>query len=309
MATDSAPAWQRASPQRRVCSHVKAVPSTHERWRSDVRPKVRWPARATKHPTEANMGMLTNPLYLLGPPLLFLVSFPLAIFAAITTSIAISLLSVRVSIVYFELSVALVRAYLFPEPSKAALRRVNPPPSPPRVRRVSTSSDSTALASRLYIKSGSSASLVNVNRMANARDFEGVGGWRYYEGEEEEAIWMGMNKRLELPLALPPGRRHQRRHTGEDQRCFTASPEVSRRSPLQSRMRTPQRTPRTLGFEDYQGDEYFPPQPVLRPLSTAMEPLSLSSQHSRRASVVSLGGSSPSTSGHSSPESQKTPSD
>ncbi|KAL5372188.1 hypothetical protein DPSP01_013689 [Paraphaeosphaeria sporulosa] len=250
------------------------------------------------------MGILTNPLHLLGPPLLFLVSFPLAIFAAITTGIALSLLTVRVSIVYFELGVALLHAYLYPEPPKVASRRVVPPVSPPRFRRTSTSSDSAAPAVRLYTKSGSSASLVNVNRMANARDFEGVGGWRYYEGEEEEAIWMGMNKRLELPLAIPPGRRHQRRHTGEDQR-WIGSPEVLRMSPLQSRMRTPQRTPRTVGLEDDYGDEYFPPQPILRPLSTAMEPLSLSSQHSRRASVISMSGSSSNTSGSSSPESHK----
>ncbi|KAF2450996.1 hypothetical protein P171DRAFT_150802 [Karstenula rhodostoma CBS 690.94] len=250
------------------------------------------------------MGILTNPLYLLGPPLLFLVSFPLTIFAAITTGIALSLLTVRVSIVYFELGIALVHAYLFPEPAKPAPRHVVPSPSPPRFRRTSTSSDSTAPAARLYTKSGSSASLVNVDRMANARDFEGVGGWRYYEGEEEEAVWMGMNKRLELPLALPPGRRHQRRHTGEDQRS-SGSPEVLRMSPLQSRMRTPQRTPRAVGPEEDQCDDYFPPQPILKPLSTAMEPLSLSSQHSRQASVVSLSGSSTTTSGNSSPDAHK----
>jgi hypothetical protein len=241
--------------------------------------------------------------------LLFLVSFPLAIFAAVTTSIAVSLLTVRVSIVYFELGVALVHAYLFPEPGKPVPRRVVPPASPPRFRRTSTSSDGTAPAARIQTKSGSSASLVNVYQMANARDFEGVGGWRYYEGDEEEAIWMGMNKRLELPLALPPGRRHQRRHTGEDQR-WSGSPETLRMSPLQSRMRTPQRTPRNHGGqEEDQGDDYFPPQPVLRPLSTAIEPLSLSSQHSRRASIVSLSACSPNASGNSSPDSFKQPGD
>lgn len=250
------------------------------------------------------MGLLTNALYLAGSPLPFLVSFPLAIFAAVTTGIAISLLMVRVSIVYFELGVALVHASLFPEPSKPVLTRIVAPASPPRFRRTSISSDSTAPAARLYTKSGSSASLGNVNHLANARDFEGVGGWRYYEGEEEEAIWMGINKRLELPLALPPARFHQRRHTGEDQRP-TGSPEALRISPLQNRTRTPQRTPFVVGLEEDQGDDYFPPQPILRPLSTAMEPLSLSTQHSRRASVVSLGGTSSATSGTLSPESYK----
>ncbi|KAJ4287817.1 hypothetical protein N0V90_012521 [Kalmusia sp. IMI 367209] len=231
------------------------------------------------------MGILTNPLYLLGPPLLFLVSFPLAIFAVFTTTIALSLLTVRVSVVYFELGLALIHAYVFPEPAKPIPKRAMPPPSsPPRFRRTSSSSQDVAPAARLYTKSGSSASLINVNQLASARDFEGVGGWRFYEGDEEEAIWMGMNKRLELPLALPPGRRHQRRHTGEDQR-WSWSPEALRMSPLQSRRTTP---PRTAVQQETEGDGYFPPQPVLRPLSTASEPLSLNVQHSRRASVVSL---------------------
>ncbi|KAF1965825.1 hypothetical protein BU23DRAFT_626761 [Bimuria novae-zelandiae CBS 107.79] len=246
------------------------------------------------------MGVLAYPLYLLGPPLLFLVSFPLAIFAAVTTGIALALLAARASVVYFELFIALVHAHLFPEPAKPVPRHVVPAPaSPPRFRRTSSSSQDPAPAARLHAKSGSSASLMNVNQTASARDFEGVGGWRYYEGEEEEAIWMGMNKRLELPLALPPGRRHQRRHTGEEQR-WSWSPEALRMSPLQSRMRTPQRTPKrqVSPDKDEEGD-YFPPQPILRPLSTAMEPLSMSVQHSRRASVVSLGGSSSSSSSSS----------
>jgi len=172
--------------------------------------------------------------------------------------------------------------------------------SPPRVRRGSSSSQDTVPAARLYHKSGSSASLVATSQMNSARDFEGVGGWRFYEGEEEEAIWMGMNKRLELPLAISP-RRHQRRHTGEDHRP-TKSPGALRMSPLQSRTRTPLAT--TTVLQDAEGDGYFPLQPVLRPLSTASEPLSMSVQHSRRASVVSVSGSSSSPSS-SSPNSAK----
>lgn len=252
-------------------------------------------------PPKPTMSFLTNPLSFFGAPLLFLVSLPLAVFAAFTTGIAISLLAIRASVVYFELGVALLHASLFPEPAKPAPSRVIPPKSPPRVRRISTSSQNSTPGVRLNKRSGSSASLINVNQSssANARDFEGVGGWRYYEGEKEEAIWMGMNKRLQLPLALPPGRRHQRRHTGEEQR-WAGSPETFRMSPLQSRTRTPQRTPQRTPKptaspgEDHDEDEgYFPS--VLRPLSTAMEPLSLSVQHSRRASVVSAGGSSSSS--------------
>lgn len=242
------------------------------------------------------MGILSNPLYLLGPPLLLVVSVPLAIFAAITTAVALALLTLRVSVVYFELGIALVRGYIFPEPAKPLPRRAPPPPStPPRFRRSSLTSHLVNPTGRLQRKSGSSASLVSANPLAGTRDYEGVGGWRFYEGEEEEAIWMGMNKRLELPLALPPGRRHQRRHTGEDQR-WTGSPEALRMSPWQSRGRTP---PRTSIPQDTERDDYFPPQPVLRPLTTAMEPLSLTVQHSRRASAVSISGSSSSATGSS----------
>lgn len=56
---------------------------------------------------------------------------------------------------------------------------------------------------------------------------------------EEEALWIGMNSRLELPTALPDKhRRHQRSLTGGSQR-FSWSPEAIRMSPVQSRARTP----------------------------------------------------------------------
>ena len=238
------------------------------------------------------MGFLpSSPLSLFGAPLLFVASLPLAILAAFTTSVAVSLLAIRVSVVYLELGVALVHASLFPEPAKPVPRRVVPPPSPPRVRRIGASPQDVAPAARLgkSRRSGSSTSLVGVgiDQRAAARDFEGVGGWRYYEGDkdEDEAIWMGMNRRLQLPLALPPGRRHQRRHTGEDPR-WSGSPETLRMSPLQSRMRTPQRTPKATATPN-DDEDYFP---ALRPLSTAVEPLGVG-VHS-----MSAGGSSSSSS-------------
>ncbi|KAF1952396.1 hypothetical protein CC80DRAFT_179875 [Byssothecium circinans] len=225
------------------------------------------------------MSILTKALYLLAPPTLLLVAIPLTIFAFITTTLAIWLLAIRVSVVYFELGVALIHAYLLPEIPKPLPKRALPPSNtPPRSRyrrRSSSSLDTVVPAARLHTKSGSSASLFGIGDLT--RDFEGVGGWRYYEGEEEEALWMGMNKRLELPTTMP--RRHQRRHTGEDR--WTWSPEMMRMSPVQSHSRTP-----TQAAMQGESEEYFPLQTVIRPLSTASESLSKSAMQSRRPSVV-----------------------
>lgn len=230
------------------------------------------------------MGRISNPLYLLGPPLLLLISFPLALFAIITTAIALSTLAVRVSIVYFELGIALIHAYLFPPPQKAPPKLPSPGRSSPnrsRTRRSSvasaTSSQDTAIphqSQRLHNKSGSFASLVGTSEIT--RDFEGVGGWRVPADEEEEALWMGMNSRLELP-AVMPNRKHQRSLTGGSQR-FGRSPEAIRMSPMQSRSRTPVQT-------DGYGDEYFPMQPTMRPLSSTSDLTGRIPQDGRRKSV------------------------
>ncbi|KAF2649684.1 hypothetical protein K491DRAFT_707982 [Lophiostoma macrostomum CBS 122681] len=241
------------------------------------------------------MANIFNPMYLLGPPLLLVVSIPLAIFATITTTIAITALTVRVSIVYFELGVALIHAYLLPPsqkplPSRSSSKRTSP--SRPRTRRSSISSaTSLDVPRRLHQKSDSLVSLIGTSDVT--RDFEGVGGWRVTGGDDEEALWMGINSRLELPTARPK-RRHQRSLTGGSQsQRWTWSPEALRMSPVQSRSRTP-----TFGITDDKTDtgDYFPSQSThaIRPLSTASEPLGMSIEDARRAST---GGSSTSSGG------------
>lgn len=246
-----------------------------------------------------NIRSMASPLYLLGPPLLLLVSIPLAIIALLTTSIAIGILAVRVSIVYFELGIALVHAYLFPPVQKPAPKQLSPRHTSPhraRHRRSSTasttSSQDTAIPPnppRLHNKSGSFVSLIGTSEIT--RDFEGVGGWRVSGGDDEEALWMGMNARLELPAALPK-RKHQRSLTGGSQtQRWSWSPEAMRMSPMQSRARTP-----VHGDEKHALEDYFPPQPgsaAMRPLSRGSE-LGKSRQDGRRksASSSSSGGSS-----------------
>ncbi|KAF2187916.1 hypothetical protein K469DRAFT_704188 [Zopfia rhizophila CBS 207.26] len=203
-------------------------------------------------------------LYLLGPPLLLLISIPLAIFAVLTTTIAFSTLTLRVSIVYFELGLALIHSYLFP-PSPTSIKHPKPSsprrtsPQRPRNRRTSaastTSSADTALPShppRLHNKSGSFASLIGTGEPN--RDFEGVGGWRVSGDDDEEALWMGMNSRLELPAVIPK-RKHQRSLTGGSQR-WSWSPEAMRMSPMQSRARTPTGSGNG-GRGEEKGEDYF----------------------------------------------------
>jgi hypothetical protein len=235
-----------------------------------------------------------NPLYAVAPIGIVLLSVPLAMFAVITTSIALSLLAFRGLVVYTQLGTALLGAWLSPTPPKpAALRQqtiTTPSPertSPPRSRNRRSSSnlsgtssqDFTVAAARLTHRSGSFTALLGGNELT--RDYEGVGGWRDPGNKEEEALWMGINSRLQLPAATP-GRRHQRRHTGgqiPNQR-WSWSPEAFRMSPVQNRARTSVRVD-SNGL--YENADYFPLQPThnVRPISTVSEPLK---RHKRRPS-------------------------
>ncbi|KAJ8112276.1 hypothetical protein OPT61_g5319 [Boeremia exigua] len=231
-----------------------------------------------------------NPLYAVAPFIIVMVSVPLAISAVVTTSIALSLLAFRGFIVYTQLGTALIGAWLSPIPPKpVAVQHQHPSPersSPPRNRNRRTSSNGSGTSSqetvvpssRLGPKSGSFTALFGEG--GQTRDYEGVGGWRDTGNEDEEALWIGINSRLQLPAAAS-GRRHQRRHTGgQSPQRRTWSPEAFRMSPVQSRSRTPNRV---VASEGYDIGEYFPKQPATgdRPVSNAPDPLK---RHSRRLS-------------------------
>ncbi|KAF2279423.1 uncharacterized protein EI97DRAFT_481803 [Westerdykella ornata] len=187
-------------------------------------------------PYTVAMGGFRSLFYLAGPPILLAVSIPMMIFAVITTTVAISALTLRVSIVYFELAVALIQAYLFPPlpkpfPEKTTKRHASPHRTRHRLGSLtsSTSSD-TPRPPPLHNKSASFVSLVGPGEVT--RDYEGLGGWRMAGEKEDEALWAGMNSRLELP-AMTPKRHHHRSLT-----AGSHSPRW-RRSPTQSRARTP----------------------------------------------------------------------
>lgn len=202
--------------------------------------------------------MFFNPLYFVVPPALILVSIPLAIFAAFTTCIAFALLLVRVCIVYFELGIALLRSWLIAEPTKPRRRGPSSPtqsPHPHRRRRSSIlSSPPSQEFRRPPLKSDSYVTLLGAG--APDRDYEGVGGWRVEGDEPEEALWISMNSRLELPLMGGGQRRHQRSLTGSSQK-WAWSPEALKMSPVHSRARTPS--------VEQAVDEYFGLQPHGRP--------------------------------------------
>lgn len=229
-----------------------------------------------------------NPLYAVAPFIIVMVSIPLAVFAVATTTIALSLLAFRGFIVYTQLGTALLSAWMSPTPPKpVALQHQPPSPertSPPRNRNSRRGSGSytqtaTTPASQLGPRSGSFTALLSEG--GPTRDYEGVGGWRDTGNEDEEALWMGINSRLQLPAAIPD-RRHQRRHTGglSPNSRWSWSPEAFRMSPVQSRARTPNRV---LSNEGFDNGDYFPMQATNngRPISTASDPVK---RHNRKSS-------------------------
>jgi hypothetical protein len=120
----------------------------------------------------------------------------------------------------------------------------------------------------------------------STRDYESVGGWRAPGDDDEEALWQGINSRLQLPADIS-SRRHQRglaSSVSPGQR-LSWSPEISRMSPVHSRARTPVR------FAPEDEEDYFPPQP-----STGVRRLSNTSETSKKHKRRKSGSSSSSTS-------------
>jgi hypothetical protein len=239
-----------------------------------------------------------NPVYAVAPFILLSISIPLAIFAVVTTSIAISLLSFRALIVYFQLAMAIIGAWLSPPSLKHATRYRTLPsssstrksPTRQRHRRSSTVSTASSLDApisaqipRLSHKNNSLTALIGTSELT--RDFEGVGGWRVPGDADEEALWMGINSRLQLP-AETPTRRHKRSLTGgaTPSQRWSLSPDSLRMSPVQSRARTPVR----FAIDDEA--DYFPSQNTLTNRRTSNGP-EAAKQHTRRKSGGSTSGS------------------
>ncbi|KAF4966179.1 hypothetical protein FSARC_6063 [Fusarium sarcochroum] len=234
---------------------------------------------------------LLNPVYAFVVPFLFVVTVPLAVFAGITTTIAFSVLILRVLAVYIDVALSFVPHYLGGRKIRpyhpnnyrphhhvldsSASRTLYTNPSPPSAG--STAFESS-LRRRRHRRSSSALSTAGsttpisektfglVPSIGPERDFEGIGGWRL--GGDDET-WTTINSRLELPDKQHLGRNHHRSPSGGPttpgeggylmMKGRTRSPgtKISSASPNSSRTRTPS-GPRIAFTNKSFVDSYFP---------------------------------------------------
>lgn len=184
-------------------------------------------------------------------PLLLLLSFPLIIFAFLTTTAAITTLLFRALLVYADLAAVLIKNQIsyhyLPKPMSPTQGTQQ---SPRRSSSRSSSGDPHAFGGSRTPKSVESSGLGIYSAGSMQRDFEGVGGWRIPNTEGEDILWTSMNARLELPaFGEGPHRHHRRARTSSSTPMSTRT----RAFELQD-VGTPM-TPRALGTTSPQ--EYF----------------------------------------------------
>jgi len=210
---------------------------------------------------------ILNPVYGLILPFLLTFTIPIAIFAAITTTIAFVVLLFRVALVYIELAFAVIPYYLLGVgPAVTSLRRTESFASPtivpvPRRKRRGSASSSTLSATGTVTPVANDNPFGLSQSRGAARDFEGVGGWRLDNASDDESLWTNFNSRLELPADHV--RRHRRSLTsgsmpGDGRQHRGYSPEATTASPNISKSRTPPTSTTPLA----PGDGYFPQLPV-----------------------------------------------
>lgn len=168
---------------------------------------------------------------------------PVIAFSTLTTFLAVTLLSIRGSILGLEFLLALALEWW-----SAATKAKPPLPrsptaleersgvefrAPPSASRSRTSSFGDAASlKRLSYRSDTSLSQHASGAPGTPvnRDFEGVGGWRYPADHDDQSLWMNMNSRLELTRAF--GRHHRRSTTGGSLHTpALTSPELFARTP------------------------------------------------------------------------------
>lgn len=141
--------------------------------------------------------MPSTVIVFLAPPLLF-ISFPLFIFAIITTALATVTLFLRVLLVYSDLAVAVLQNSI----SYSSPISIPPPQRPllskQKYQRSVAPSRSSSTSGSLTPKLPPSSPYPESSL---TRDFEGVGGWRFPgPNDADEDSWTGMNARLEIPI-------------------------------------------------------------------------------------------------------------
>lgn len=176
-------------------------------------------------------------------PIIILVSLPLAIFAALTTSFALSTLFVRTLVVYAELAAVLVQnQFAGPGESKgiSSVRQSTPPSNDEKESRRKSRRSSTGSG---YSNTGSmtpkipdSSGLGIYGGAGIERDFEGVGGWRIPGSDDDDVLWTSMNSRLELPAIVDERKQNHHRSVTSGS---LSSVHLITRSPARLFARTP----------------------------------------------------------------------
>lgn len=174
--------------------------------------------------------------HLLGSAILVSLSLPLAILAVITTSLAFFILSIKVAIVQVELVAAFITSWI----STTTTTSPVPTNAPPIISKTANATQNHYLGHfnvprdtslqpvtspyRPPVKSESFASLLGNG--GPARDFEGVGGWRPSNDGADDAVWLSLNSRLELPKdGSNHTKRHHNRSRSSQSISFRRSPE------------------------------------------------------------------------------------
>lgn len=194
---------------------------------------------------------------LLISPILWTISVPLTMFAALTTSLAFIALLLRALMVYIELAAALLRnqfgqdktssgSYIFSRPALPAATKT----SRQKSRRGSAASSSTGSVTPREHRPSSGLGMYG--GQGATRDFEGVGGWRIPGSSDDDLPWLNMNSRLELPTTVDNRQRHHHRSQTSGSLTTNALPI---KSPTASRARTPtsSRPHGTTSPEEYFG--------------------------------------------------------
>lgn len=152
--------------------------------------------------------------YFILSPIILLISVPLTIFAAFTTSLAISTLFIRVLIVYAELAAAIIQDNLTsnapPKRMGSSAKSLSENKTGQRKSRRGSAASRSSNGSATP-KAPKTSGFGVYGGEGATRDFEGVGGWRVPDPDGEDEIWTSLNYRLELPAIVGGGRRNHHR--------------------------------------------------------------------------------------------------
>lgn len=158
---------------------------------------------------------MTSVLCMIFSPALLLLSVPLVVFAAFTTTVAFSTLIFRVLILYAELAVVLLQDQYSrstsTDRSRSCRKWSDEVKEARRKSRRSSTGSRQSNGGSMTPKAPDSSGLGIYGCGAVERDFEGVGGWRVPSSDDDDILWTSMNSRLELPSIVDERKRNHHR--------------------------------------------------------------------------------------------------